>query len=560
MKPKTFTLEQYARNSFHYFQALVDAGAQPYFNVFITDPAVAVHDWPDFGDVASRQLQGVVMGRVMTGERLPVEDAWMRNCLGYIDPANGLLARPATNYSNPGPDPGDAALTLYALATAFLESGDPALGAVVRNMVDGVNSTWPVSGGWGNGFIIKSLMVAGRALGGYAPAFQRAADLCRRIFSENDPFTQDNRWVVNAHMHGSLRTLVGAADYALYAGDAVLYSRVAALYEFIRAHATRFGFIAESHARQDDVITCETCALMDWMGLAVTLANHGHPEYWGDVERLARNHLVESQLQTVDFIHVDSARADTDQFTWRDLDRRMLGAYAGWSSPNHFLGAVEKMVWWGGPEIRDQPRLLQNCCGGSGTHAFFIAWKNAARVENGCLDVNLHIDKRLPEAEIRGFQPYQGKLTICLEQPLRVRVRIPEFTSAAEMQVRCGANQVQPAVWANYLDLGPQPAGEQIEIRYPLRVTTEEIAVGNPGFQNYRYRVTWKGDTVLGMEPLGEPPQIVYSAPEKGQVRVFYGADGPGPLYQRAHLAPDVEPELSHIQIDLGALDLWKIR
>ena len=36
-------------------------------------------------------------------------------------------------------------------------------------------------------------------------------------------------------MHGNLRTLVGAADYALYVSDPVLFSRVDALYRYVRS-------------------------------------------------------------------------------------------------------------------------------------------------------------------------------------------------------------------------------------------------------------------------------------------------------------------------------------
>jgi len=56
----------------------------------------------------------------------------------------------------------------------------------------------------------------------------------------------------------------------------------------------------------------------------------------------------------------------------------------------------------------NKTRVFQNCCGGSGMHALFIAWKNAARFDKGTLSVNLHIDKLMPQAEIRGYQPVQG--------------------------------------------------------------------------------------------------------------------------------------------------------
>ena len=49
----------------------------------------------------------------------------------------------------------------------------------------------------------------------------------------------------------------------------------------------------------------------------------------------------------------------------------------------------------------------------------------------GTLSVNMHLDKLLPQAEIRCEQPYRGLTRISLHQPCEVRVRIPEFVDAA---------------------------------------------------------------------------------------------------------------------------------
>ena len=126
-------------------------------------------------------------------------------------------------------------------------------------------------------------------------------------------------------MHGNLRTLVGAADYALFVKDPVLFSRVDALYRYVRSEGTRFGFLPEVIGRKGDIVSCETCALMDFIGLAVSLANNGHPEYWGDVERMVRNQLVESQVRDVSWL-TPGNQSDTEQCTWRDVERAWWAA------------------------------------------------------------------------------------------------------------------------------------------------------------------------------------------------------------------------------------------
>jgi len=556
---ETFALETYARRSFNYLSRMVDRDGLPYFNVFWTEPAEAAHDWPDFGDVMSRQLQGAIMARHMTGERLPIEEVWRRKVLDLIDPTDGMLYRPKTTYSDHVADMGDQTLTLYALATAYADHPDDRVADIMRRMTDTLLAMAerrdPAAAWLDSGFIIKSLTTVARLLG-HEPAVKLAGILAERLFTTAWRFSPDNTFRHGGHMHMNLRALVGLADYALYTRDPVLYSRADAIFRYVLSETTRFGFLPEVIGRQGDVILCETCALMDWLGIAVTLANHGHPEYWGAIERMTRNQLVESQIRDVSWLHSDPARQDTYQFTWRDVGERMVGGYSGWSSPTHILACKEDLHW-GGAELQGKPRAFQNCCGGSGTHAYFIVWKNAARVEGGTLSVNLHVDKLLPQAEIRSCQPYRGLMTIRLKEPCRVRVRIPEFVQAKDMAVASDAGEVKTVAWGNYVDLGERTAGETITVRYPLPVFDEEVTIGNPGWRQYRYRVTWKGDTVVRMVPLGNEWETGYSDYDKRDVPIYYGEEGPGRLYQREDYLADAEPAPAAICEDTGALDFW---
>ncbi len=558
-RPHTFALETYAHASLNYLNRMVDQNGLPYFNVFWTEPAEAAHDWPDFGDVMCRQFQAAIMARHMTGEKAPIESIWRRKILEFVDPETGLLMRPQTSFSQRVADPGDQALTLYALVTAYEDSPDETVKKTILKMT-AVLLARAEEGkagdqGFLSGFIIKSLMAATRALKD-ENALKLARLQVRKVFEQAPLFTPDNTFRHGGHMHGNLRTLVGAADFALYTGDPVLFSRVDALYRYVRSETTSFGFTPEVIGRKGDVVATETCALMDYIGLAVILANHGHPEYWGDVERVVRNHLVESQARDLSWLKCDETKPDTEQFTWRDLADRLAGGYAGWSSPNHFLAARETLHW-GGPELRGKTRAFQNCCGGSGTHALFIAWKNAASFANGTLAIHLHIDKLLPQAEIRGYQPFQGLLTIYLKESCAVRVRIPDFVKAQEITVEADGKPISARSFGNYAELGTQPAGTLLKVIYPLSERTEEVQVGNPGFRQYRYRVLWRGDTVRRIEPLGNDFATGYSDFEKQDVAVFYGKDGPGPLYQREAWFNTGEPVLSPLSLDLGKLNYW---
>ncbi len=556
---QTFALEPFAHRSLKYYNRMVDTNGLPYFNIFWTEPIEAAHDWPDFGDVMSRQFQAAIMARRMTGERAPIEAIWRRKLLELVDPTTGLLTRPQTSFSQKVADPGDQALTLYALVTAYADAPEESLRQVILKMTGSLLARTEEGKGGGDGFlsgfIIKSLMASARVLQD-PNALKLARRQVRRVFVESPLFSPDNTFRHGGHMHGNLRTLVGAADYALYASDPVLFSRVDALYRYVRSEATSFGFMPEVIGRRGDVVATETCALMDYVGLAVTLANHGHPEYWGDVERVVRNQLAESQANELHWLKPAAGKADTEQFTWRDLAGRLAGAYAGWSSPTHFLAACETLHW-GGQELRGKTRVFQNCCGGSGTHGFFIAWKNAASFENGTLSVHMHFDKLLPQAEIRSYQPFRGLLTIRLRTECAVRVRIPDFVEPGAMKLEAGGAVGPVKVWGNYAELGRHPQDATLQISYPLVSRTEEVQIGNPGFRHYRYRVHWRGDTVMAMEPLDNEYSTGYSDFEKKEVPVFYGQAGPGRLYERAALLETSQPELAPLHLDDGKLNFW---
>ncbi len=269
-----------------------------------------------------------------------------------------------------------------------------------------------------------------------------------------------------------------------------------------------------------------------------------------------RNQLVESQVADASWLK-PGEKADSEQFTWRDVGARMVGGYAGWSSPTHILAAREELHW-GGPELRGKTRAFQNCCGGSGTHAFFVIWKRV-RFDTERLSAYAH-RQVLPQAEIRCYQPYRGLLTVRLKQACSVRVRIPEFADPEEIKVRSNQAEIKARIWGNYLEFGERQTGEEIVMTYPMPLRDEETVIGNRGFRQYRYRVTWKGDTVVHMTPMGEQVQTGYSDFDGRPVEVFFGEEGPGRLYQREHMRKDVEPQLASLHVDDGAFDFWFLR
>ncbi|HHW47340.1 MAG TPA: hypothetical protein GXX14_01835 [Clostridiaceae bacterium] len=559
---ETFSLESYVKRNLNYLNNMVDKDNVPYFHVFWTEPAEAAHDWPDLTDVMARQLQAAVMLQEMTGETARLERIWTNKILDMIDKKTGLVHRKETNYCTSKVEMGCYALIIYMLVTLYQKYKSTEIKDIIDKMAASLFRIYKTDYAheelqFSYGFIIKGLMSAFR-FAGSSIAFEFAKELVK-IVKESKLFTPDNTFKHGGHMHGNLRTLMGLADYALYMGDAVLYSRVCSIFEYVSSITTSFGFLPEVVGRKGDIVSCETCALMDYIGLGVTLANGGHPEYWDRIERMVRNHLVESQISDVSWLKSDGSRQDTHQFTWDRVGERMIGGYAGWSSPTHILAACETLTMWGGEELRNKTRAFQNCCGGSGTHAFYIAWKNAAIFKDGCLYINLYFDKLLNEAEIRCFEPYKGEVRIMLKRDCNVRIRIADHIDRQTIKVTKNSEIIEPVIFGNYLELNQCAAGDTVVFSYDLNAYEEEVEIGNDGFLKYRYRVKWRGSTVTELIPIGNEYKTVYSDFDKRHVPVFYGEEGPGRLYLGRNNFDKCKPTLSTINLDSGEGNFWNL-
>ena len=560
----TFNLEMYVKRSLNYLNHMVDSAQVPYFNIFWTEPAEAAHDWPDLTDVMARQLQGAIMLFEMTGIESENEADWSKKLLALIDRDTGLVYRNKTNYNESKVEMGGHALIMYTLVSLYHKNGDPQIPVLVDKMAQSLSKIFRSDYAdeeiqFSYGFIIKSLMAAYRYCDSPA-ALDFAGKLVHIIMDESILFPPDNTFGERGHMHGNLRTLMGVADYALCVNDAVLFSRVDAIFRYVSSLRTSFGFLPEVAGRKGDVVSCETCALMDYIGLAATLANAGHADYWELIETTVRNHLVESQVKDVSWLHSDNSLEDTDQFSWRDIGERMSGGYAGWSSPTHILAAKETLnKLWGGSELKNKCRAFQNCCGGSGTHAFYIAWKNAAQFIDHTLFVNLLFDKLIEQAEIRSFEPYEGRIEIRLKTACCARIRVPG--NAARLSYNVTVNSIKQTVniFGNYLLLNSLSSGDYIVITYALSHIEEIISIGNTDGRKYHYHVKWQGSTVTEISPAEEFPDEAFSDFEDEVVPVFYSEKGPGRLYLDRTGFQGVEPILAQINFDNGEGNFWNL-
>lgn len=537
-------LEREALASYNYLTNLVEPDTGfTYFDVFMTEPVEAVHDWPDFLDVPGRSAETSVLLRHMTGRPVATEDAFFERILA-LQREDGLFHRPETRVTRESVMLEEQALVMGALVARAIGDGDVEAESALVRQIEGLVAA-PMGEGPFPAMLMRPVARAWEHLESPATG-DLAIRLRDALAGESALFREDGSFA--GHVHSHLYAAAGLVEMARLTEDDSLLGWMDRVYQVIRSRSTSFGFIPELTERQDDVIACETCCLMDYIHLALSLAQCGRAEYYDDVERAVRNHLVESRVRHGDWLADGPAESDDDLVLRAGVRKKVVGAYAGWSSPNHILAYDEYLPaqWIKESSLTSiylrKIRALQNCCGPSGPKALYLVWQHAAVVEDGCLRVNLLLDRALPEATVRGFEPHEGRVDVDVSTAMRVALRVPGCTSAADVVLQVNGHEERFNVAGGYMHTRRLAPGDVACFAYPLPERSENVTIGNEGFQEYRYEAEWRGSTVLKMEPQAGP-STGRSHLMAESVPLYYGADGPHPLYQRAL---DDEPAGTH--------------
>lgn len=267
--------------------------------------------------------------------------------------------------------------------------------------------------------------------------------------------------------------------------------------EIMRELGTEMGWVAEQFpaAGLGKIIqSAETCTVADAIDVAIQLAQCGYPEYWGKAERLTRNYLVEAQLTDVSWMINTQKKQDDFQSTYDNVPERIKGCYVGWGAPNDFVD----------PKAR-RWRAIQNCCGPHGVFGTYMVWSSIVTYKESCevtgnsgVYVNMAINRDSQYAQVKSYLPFEGRVDITMHQRNDLFVRIPEWVDSTAIKVQINGMDVDVKLSAGYIELGEVEVGSLVVVRYPLRrcTTREEI-------EGTVYTLSWKGDTVVAIEPGG---------------------------------------------------------
>lgn len=499
-------------------------GARPYFWIDIRrSPPQATHSYWDAVDIAGRFVDGLPLARQMTGrEDGRQAETQLRDYLwSQQDSHDGLFynweddALSGGEMSKYVPDTGAVVPTrhvdlfcqrgpLMALCT-LMAQGDSAARARWQRLVQGLwalaERTGPdelrfptyrwapaLKPEWTTGafvpekwlgyrYALLTGLARGAELVGDAATSELALGLARWYMRHGD-VPADGRYAANTHSGGILPTAVDIARLGISTGDAGMVAWAQRVYEWTRANTPDFGFLRDGLGLDGFFAgTCETCGLADLVHLALLLTRAGVGDYWDDLERIARNQLLENQYREL----------ATLRRLFPGIDESVLamlhGGFECAALPNRLL------TYTG----------VEACCIGGGLRALYHVWRGAISEQGDETEVHLGFSRSTPRVEVIGHEPWLGRIDVRLRAPRRLAVRAPLHAELREVKAMVDGRYVEPLWRGRYACFEPLAAGQVVTLVYPLHDRRHDYEIAGNVYTGW-----WRGATLLEMVPPGD--------------------------------------------------------
>ncbi len=557
--PDTLTLEGRAGIALNALIGVADEDDEyiPFFNGnFKEKPAFMTHGNWDYGSSHGRLVDAVILARYMSGDGMgaDIEAHYRKNLMGFFR-ADGLSYRRNTfsediikehqSRFRESASMIDQRAVLLGLTTWYTATEDEKtrlaadkLCAALKRIARKERDSWyyPASeyteDGWPSFDAVHTRLAVdpaamwGRQVGpllnyhivtGNADALELAENFSANILYRSGVFHADGSFnnalgYRNGHFHTRMGTLASLASYGAYTGDASILAFVKKCYDWALTKCTSFGWTpGDLH---DQAYEHETCTLADAIHTGIVLAQCGYAEYWGCVERFIRNQLTESQLLDISWID-DLEHKSMDipgRKTFYQVGRRLRGAFSGYAAPNDFV--YDGL--WGRGHIMD----VQTCCLGAGTRGLYLGWSNTVTERQGCVSVNLLLNRSTEWLDIKAHMPYEGRVELEVRKDIpQLLVRIPEWLPFGAVEVKLSRKGEEfcftgrQTGWHRrvFMKLGPALGGDRYVLTFPLvrKKTVEKAAT-------LEYMTEWAGDDVIGISPEGTYFPL-YSGRKTGQ-------------------------------------------
>ncbi|MCG3149001.1 MAG: hypothetical protein PCFJNLEI_02453 [Verrucomicrobiae bacterium] len=317
-----------------------------------------------------------------------------------------------------------------------------------------------------------------------------------------------------SHWHARAITLRGLLEFAIIASDARIMEFVRRSYEFILTRGLpRTGWV---NTYPGTVNQMESCALGDFLGLAIRLSDIGLGDYWDDVDAIVRNQLVEQQLTRADLLEAVSrqsphhcaceAAAHPGELAYDNVIARSMGTFCGTAYPTSI----------------PTPFVMQ-CCTGNATQGLYYAWEGCLRETGDHATINLFLNRAGKLVEIASHLPHEGILSVRNKAARRISIRIPHW---AQVQATRNAKPVELDWTGRYVHFNVA-AGDTLALTFPIAETTARYTVNANTPVEQIYTCTFRGSTLVDISPRDTAPTNY-------------------PLYNRTALRVDQTPMKPH--------------
>lgn len=531
-RPGTYLLQEAGERVFASLLARLNpaAGYRPYFALDLGGPTpILQHDVWDWIDMTGRTVDGLARLRLLTGAGDGQEhEAAVRTLLLGQQRADGLLwngpAPAHSAYASETVEIFSQSRGLLALTTWFALTGSERVEAALEAAVAGLDAIAVHERGtarypgtqwkgdwldytntpegapegrakWGLGALVALPLLEYHALSGSRAARRLGERLLGYFADESGLVAPSGEFHGHVHAEGYAGLATAAVYQAHLAGRDDRLRWAERVYAWIRNRSTRHGWVPDAMDLPEQHYwywyqvpwlppTCETCALTDVLQLGMALARSGYPEYWDDVERFARNHLLASQFPPAAAFLPPGASETPGA-------RAMAGSFASATLPTSLYGHLATGC---------EP-IVEGCCTGSGARALHLLWEHAVEDRADGLYIHLGFSVERKAAEVLGYEPYEGRREVRLRAARRVLLRLPDHAPRDRAELWVDGQQQEPVWRGAYADAGLLGPGQVVVLRYPLRTFSEQVVVNRQ-----ELTVDWKGDTVLAVRPEGTSP------------------------------------------------------
>jgi hypothetical protein len=339
--------------------------------------------------------------------------------------------------------------------------------------------------GWANPFLLYDLVKYYEATG-HQSSLALALELRDYAFYQAFPrnasqvssFSGKHGFEIAAEMNAYSRL-------ALVTGDTDMMERVRVRYETLRGTVfSTTGWFPEYIGANRDVGEINNTA--ELIETALNFAEFGWTEYYQDVERFTRGHLLPAQLLDTSFVVPNPNPANDGQ---RNIEQRVFGAF-GFPAP---YGHV--------PTKNPLNTGAYHADVTAGAVSTLAEVKKAIHhYENGVHKVNLLFD--FEDSQIKIASPYTAleRVTITTKVAGGVRLQLPSWANRTEIASSLAQQGLQYEISSDSVLIHSPQVGRSFHVTMSLPFVRATDRVNGRNIT-----IDWRGDSVYAMSTMGTP-------------------------------------------------------